>query len=132
MSKANALRGLEALTSRKDHIYSSASPNPILQDIYPPIAEFIDNIASGTKPETASHDLFRDFVRDVLRLSISHEARIEKGFVDFVLTQGDSNPILFEPQPLFLRDKDKKQIYSDVLAWKNHGEQVQKYLKSNE
>src|ERR1700733_3040014 len=132
MSKADALRGLEILTSRKTISIDQLFPDPILQGIYPPIAEFVDNIANGTKPETTSHDFFRDFVRDVLKVSNSHEARIEKGFVDFVLTQDNSNPILFELKPLFLRDKGNKQIYADILTWKNHGAQVTKYLKTNE
>ncbi len=133
MSKADALRGLEALTSRKTISIDQLFADAVFQTPYQPIVQYIESLTAGTKPETASHDLFRDLIRDVFpKVSAYHEVGAKSGFVDFVLAEENSNPIFFELKPLFFLNKDKRTIDADILTWKHHGDQVRKYLRSNE
>jgi hypothetical protein len=39
---------------------------------YEPVRQYIDNLRNATKPETATHDLFRDLIRDVLKVDVGH------------------------------------------------------------
>ncbi|HZK76094.1 MAG TPA: N-6 DNA methylase, partial [Candidatus Kapabacteria bacterium] len=99
---------------------------------YGPVREYIDNLRNATKPETATHDLFRDLIRDVLKVDVGHEVSVERGAVDYMLRQENANPIAFELKPLFYFDRDKLTLDADPVIWKNHSEQIQKYLRSNE
>ncbi|HEY3875586.1 MAG TPA: N-6 DNA methylase [Candidatus Kapabacteria bacterium] len=99
---------------------------------YGPVREYIDNLRNATKPETATHDLFRDLIRDVLKVDVGHEVSVERGAVDYMLRQENANPIAFELKPLFYFDKDRLTLDADPIIWKNHTIQIQKYLKSNE
>jgi hypothetical protein len=133
MSKADALRGLEILTSRKTISIDQLFPDPIFQTPYQPVVQYIESLAAGTKQETASHDFFRDFVRDVFpNVTAHHEVVAKRGFVDFVLIESNSNPIFFELKPLFILNKTDRRLDAEVLSWKDHGDQVRKYLRSNE
>lgn len=104
----------------------------MFENAYASVRQYIDNLRNATKPETATHDLFRDLIRDVLKVDVGHEVSVERGAVDYMLRQENANPVAFELKPLFYFDRDHLTLEADPVIWKNHAEQIKKYLKSNE
>ncbi|MFH1195521.1 MAG: N-6 DNA methylase [bacterium] len=102
---------------------------------YEPINHYIKSIFYNSKPETASHELFRDLVKDVLNTETISEVNIGDGFVDFALKESKNrvgNPVLIEIKPLFKLIKSKEILKYEPLVYTDHKEQIQKYLKKNE
>jgi len=107
--------------------------DPIEGYSYEPIKDYIKAVAFQTKPETASHDLFKTLIKDVLdydNLNAFSEVNIGFGFVDFMLKESAGNPILIELKPLFKVGKNKTFLKADSLDYTAHKDQILKYLSS--
>lgn len=100
---------------------------------YEPIKHYLKSIGEfQTKPESASHELFRLIIKDVLKFETFNEVRVSGGFVDFVIKESTGNPILIELKPLFKLIKSKGVLKPEPLDYTQHKEQILKYLKDNE
>lgn len=99
---------------------------------YDPINHYIKSISIGSKPETASHELFRDLVKDVLNRESFSEVNVGTGFVDFALRETNGNPILIELKPLFKHIKSKEKLRPEKLDYHENETQIQKYLQRNQ
>lgn len=99
---------------------------------YEPINHYIKAISIGSKPETASHELFRELVKDILKRESFSEVNVGSGFVDFALRETNGNPILIELKPLFKLYKSKELLKPETLDIKEHEGQIQKYLQRNQ
>ena len=54
---------------------------------YEPIKHYLKSIAEfQTKPESASHELFKIIIKDVLKFEAFNEVSVSGGFVDFVIS----------------------------------------------
>jgi len=99
---------------------------------YEPIKHYINSIKNQTKPETASSELFREVVKDVLNIKSFSEVNIGFGYVDFALKESVGNPLLIELKPLFKLLKPKSQLKRGELVYAEHKDQILKYLRNNE
>lgn len=107
--------------------------DPIEGYSYEPIKDYIKALAFQTKPETASHELFKTLLKDVLdydNLNAFSEVNIGFGFVDFMLKESAGNPILIELKPLFKLGKNKTHLKPETLDYTAHKDQILKYLSS--
>lgn len=107
-----------------------------IQIRYEGIGHYLESLKHGTKPETASAELMRALVKDVLQKTSFSEVKIELGFIDFAIQENKVNPLLLELKPAFDRIYDKgkkiKGIEAVKLELPNHKNQVIKYLKGND
>jgi len=100
---------------------------------YDPIKHYIKAISEfQTKPETASHELFRSIIKDTLKIEAFNEVKIGNGFVDFAIKENIGNPLLIELKPLFKFIKSKGVLKAEELDFTDHKNQVLKYLRTNE
>lgn len=99
---------------------------------YEPINHYTKAISIGTKPETASHELFRELVRDILNRESFSEVNVGTGFVDFALRETNGNPILIELKPLFKLLKSREILKPEKLDFRENEAQIQKYLQRNQ
>jgi len=100
---------------------------------YEPIKHYLKSIGEfNTKPESASHELFRVIVKDVLKYDAYGEVNLKGGFVDFVIRESVGNPILIELKPLFKLIKSKNILKPEFVDFNEHKDQVLKYLKNND
>jgi len=130
-SPKNIIKELEKLV-QKDRIEVGEFFDPTEEYQYEPIKHYITSLTIPTKPETASHELFRELVKDVLKRETFNEVSIGRNFVDFTLKESIGNPILIELKPLFKLIKSRGFLKAEELNYKEHKEQVLKYLKKNE
>lgn len=99
---------------------------------------FIKNLLSGTKPETALREAFfagQSLLSRYLASEMIPEVNTGVGFVDYKMVVGNRF-ILLELKPLFdtvTRDsksgKEVIKLKQKKLEWKNHLEQIIKYIK---
>ena len=99
---------------------------------YEPIKHYIETLKNQTKPETAASELFREIIKDVLKIKSFSEVNIGTGYIDFALKESVGNPILIELKPFFRLFKNASQLRVEELDYTEHKEQVLKYLKNNE
>ena len=100
---------------------------------YDPIKHYIKAISEfQTKPETASHELFRSIIKDTLKIEAFNEVKIGNGFVDFAIKENVGNPLLIELKPLFKFIKSKGVLKAEELDFTDHKNQMLKYLRTNE
>ncbi|RKY96221.1 MAG: hypothetical protein DRQ13_06090, partial [Ignavibacteriae bacterium] len=130
-SPKNIIKELEKLVE-KDRIDVGEFFDPTEDYRYEPIKHYINSLIIPTKPETASHELFRELVKDVLKRETFNEVSIGRNFVDFTLKESIGNPILIELKPLFKLIKSRGFLKPEELNYKEHKDQVLKYLKKNE
>ncbi len=97
---------------------------------YAPIKKYLLDLAHHTKPETASEQLFRAIVADVLPVSIFSQVNIGDGFVDFVIPEVNG-AVLLELKPLF-QSHSETQLRRYELKPKQHLTQIRKYLHQHE
>jgi len=130
-SPKNIIKELEKLVER-DRIDVGEFFDPTEEYRYEPIRHYITSLTIPTKPESASHELFRELVKDVLKRETFNEVSIGRNFVDFTLKESIGNPILIELKPLFKLIKSRGFLKPEELNYKEHKDQVLKYLKKNE
>ncbi|MFZ2323916.1 MAG: N-6 DNA methylase [Ignavibacteriaceae bacterium] len=99
---------------------------------YDAIRHFLDSLKNQTKPETAASELFREVVKDILKIKSFSEVNIGNGFIDFALKESVGNPILIELKPFFRLFKNGTQLRIEELIYTEHKDQILKYLKNNE
>ncbi|KAF0150319.1 MAG: endonuclease-methyltransferase fusion protein [Ignavibacteria bacterium] len=132
MTSKQIITELENLTSKKS-IDVSRVFDYTEEFNYEPIKHYIKSIGEfNTKPESASHELFKVIVKDVLKYETFGEVNLKGGFVDFVIKESVGNPVLIELKPLFKLIKSKNNLKPEELDFKEHKEQVLKYLKNND
>jgi len=101
-SPLTPLESIDLLVKNKVIPVGPFDDQEMFEYAYGPIREYIDNLRNATKPETATHDLFRDLIRDILKVDVGHEVSVERGAIDYMLRQENANPIAFELKPLFI------------------------------
>lgn len=132
MNPKHIIKELENLYN-KDFIKIDQSLDYTEEFNYEPIKHYLKSIAEfSTKPESASHELFKILVKDVLRIEVFSEVSVRGGFVDFAIKESVGNPILIELKPLFKFVKGKGILKPDQLNYNDHEEQILKYLRDNE
>jgi len=101
---------------------------------YEPINNYLRNLLGEVKPETALSELFRDLLTDTCNIQKFPERNIHSGFVDYVIKDKIAgNPILIELKPIFIiKNKKQQTIRQTDLDFKQHKDQIQKYLKSKD
>lgn len=126
------LSELQTLVQKNSIVVANFFPTE--QDFsYEPIKHYIKAISEfQTKPETASHELFRSIIKDTLKIEAFNEVKIGNGFVDFAIKENVGNPLLIELKPLFKFIKSKGVLKAEELDFTDHKNQVLKYLKTNE
>jgi len=98
---------------------------------YEPINQYLLMLGQQTKPETASEHLFRALLEDTVGAVTFPQVNIGVGYVDFILPETGSTPVLLELKPLFTR-YDAEELHSHKLSPRAHLEQVKKYLCKHE
>lgn len=132
MNPKQIIKELEKLVTKESIEVSSLFDNTEEFD-YEPIKHYIKAIAEfQTKPESASHELFKLVIKDVLKFETFNEVGVSGGFVDFVMKESIGNPILIELKPLFKLIKSKSILKPERLDFDEHKPQILKYLKNNE
>lgn len=106
--------------------------DPTKEFEYEPIGHYLNSIKNQSKPETASNELFRQVIKDVLKMEPYGEVYIGTGFIDFTIKESIGNPLLIELKPLFKLNKTKGEIRREELFYEEHENQILKYLKNNE
>src|SRR3990170_4235587 len=104
--------------------------DPTKEFEYEPIRHYINSIKNQTKPETASGELFREVIKDLLGMETFSEVNIGSGYVDFTIKESIGNPLLIELKPLFKLNKAKGEIRGIELSYEEHENQILKYLKN--
>jgi len=130
-SPKNIIKELEKLVE-KERIDVGEIFDPVEEYRYEPIKHYINSLRVPTKPETASHELFRELVKDVLKRESFNEVSIGRNFVDFTIKESIGNPILIELKPLFKLIRSKGILRPETLNYSDHKVQILKYLKRNE
>lgn len=130
-SPKNIIKELEKLVDKRK-IDVGEIFDPVEEYRYEPIKHYINSLQIPTKPETASHELFRELVKDVLKRETFNEVSIGRNFVDFTIKESIGNPILIELKPLFKLIKSKGILKPETLNYSDHKNQILKYLKKNE
>jgi hypothetical protein len=98
---------------------------------YEPINQYLLMLGQQTKPETASEHLFRALIEDLVGAVTFPQVNIGVGYVDFILPETGSTPMLLELKPLFTR-YDAEELRSHKLNPRTPLEQVKKYLCKHE
>jgi len=111
VNAAEILKTLRELTERKEIEFL-----PLAKDLeklpqWPPAARYIRVLSEGTKPETASEDLFTALCKELLKIEPSRQVIVRDGWVDFRVTEPNARPIPFELKSLFRRDGDSLRRY---------------------
>ncbi len=114
----------------KNEIDISEFFNPKDSFKYEPIKHYIDSLRRLSKPETAANELLRTLFFDILQKRPYTEVRENSGFVDFVISESDGNPLLLELKPLFTLHSSKTKIVIEPLEFELHKNQILRYLKS--
>lgn len=96
------------------------------------IGHFLRSMFHAVKPETASGELMRAIVTDILRKEAFAEHPVTDGFIDFAIQENVVNPILLELKPAYSFNEKKECIEQKELKFIHHKNQIQKYLKSND
>jgi hypothetical protein len=105
--------------------------NFIAQSKNSAIQKYLNSLKSGTKPETATSELFVKIINN--NNDFVPEVRLQGGgFVDFIAKKGNNNPVLIELKPTFVFNDKKTYLQYRNLNFAHHKEQVTKYLKSND
>jgi len=103
---------------------------------YPYLQHYLGNILYSGKPETATAELLRHLVEDVLHEEGFSEVKIKAGFADLIIQEKKVNPLVIELKPGFIRTEDKhgktNGIAANKLIYSEHQSQVQKYLTAND
>ena len=123
-----ALRSLTEKTALRRQDLGAASGK---FSAYEPINEYLLMLGQQTKPETASEHLFRALIEDTVGAVTFPQVNIGVGYVDFILPETGSTPVLLELKPLFAR-YDAEELRSHKLSARAHLEQVKKYLCKHE
>jgi hypothetical protein len=131
LQKPDILAALRALTEktvlrRQDLSGAEGQFSP-----YGPINQYLLMLGQQTKPETASEHLFRALIEDLVGSVTFPQVNIGVGYVDFILPETGSTPVLLELKPLFTR-YDAEELRSHKLNPRTHLEQVKKYLCKHE
>ena len=90
---------------------------------YEPINEYLLMLGQQTKPETTSEHLFRALIEDTVGAVTFPQLNIGVGYVDFILPETGSTPVLLELKPLFTR-YDAEELRSHKLNPRTHLEQI--------
>jgi len=97
---------------------------------------YLTSLLYASKPETASAELLRHLVEDILKAEGYSEVKLKIGFADFVIEERKMHPLVIELKPGFVRTETKQRkvsgIKSVALDYHEHQKQVQKYLTSND
>ncbi len=99
---------------------------------YAQLERFINDLGSSGKPETQVQNLFDRLLEDVLGKTAVPEVNIGSGFVDYVLKDENSQPVLIELKPLFYLDDGVGILKAIPAKWERHQDQIRKYLFKND
>ena len=98
---------------------------------YGPIKLLIEQFKLKAKPESATSELFRQIIKDVLGLKITPEVNYEGAFVDYTIHEKEQgNPVLVEIKPLFKRSLKATTLTRFEFKYYLYQDQIQKYLKN--
>ena len=127
MTKKSIIDSLKLLCS-EDEIIVNSELNKFSE--YAPIAEYIENLKINVKPETATTELIRYLLKDIIEGKVGSEVNYEGSFIDIIISEkGVGNPICLELKPLFKFDKKKNILKQEDFKYEPHQIQIQKYLR---
>lgn len=103
---------------------------------YTHFRHYLEGLLYASKPETASAELMRHLVEDILKVEGYSEVKLKIGFADFVVEERKLNPLVIELKAGFERTENKSGEVTGIrplsLDYREHQPQVQKYLTSND
>jgi hypothetical protein len=131
MDKPGILHSLRELTNSREIPLMPLLDKSSRLSEYEPINEYILNLKNGSKPESASENLLRSVVTDILGLRLQPQLNVVSGFVDFAVMEGGTEPVLIELKALFDLYSDER-LTSHPLKPASHLDQIKNYLHKHE
>ncbi len=101
VNAAEILNTLRELTERKEIEFLLFAKDLEKLPRWQPAARYIQVLSEGTKPETASEDLFTALFKELLKIEPSRQVTVRDGWVDFRVREPNARPIPFELKALF-------------------------------
>lgn len=131
MDAAHVIQSLRDLTERKEVEFL-----PLAQALdhlpeYAPAAKYLKSLRDGSKPETASEELFLALFRDLFRLEPARQVIVRDGWVDFLVQEPNARVLPVELKALFHCDRPDKLRRHDVNP-DHHRTQIKNYLTEHE
>jgi hypothetical protein len=130
VNAAEILKTLHELTERKEIEFLPFAKDLEKPPQWLPAARYIQVLSEGTKPETASEDLFTALCKELLKIEPSRQVIVRDGWVDFRVTETNARPIPFELKSLFRRDGDSLRRYDANPD--HYKDQIKNYLSEHE
>jgi hypothetical protein len=130
VNAAEILKTLRELTERKEIEFLPFAKDLEKLPQWLPAARYIQVLSEGTKPETASEDLFTALCKELLKIEPSRQVIVRDGWVDFRVTEPNARPIPFELKSLFRRDGDSLRRYDANPD--HYKDQIKNYLSEHE
>jgi len=96
------------------------------------IEYYLHCLINKVKPETASAELLKSIVKEILDKIAFSEQKVKDGFIDLAIQETVVNPILIELKPNFFFNQEKECLKSHPLSYQHHKTQIQKYLIAND
>ena len=109
---------------------------PLAQEIeslpaWQPAAKYLQDLRDGSKPETASENVFTALCKEVLKIEPVRQVIVRDGWVDFRINEPNARPIPFELKSLFRRETPEKLRRYDANP-DHHKNQIKNYLSEHE
>jgi N-6 DNA Methylase len=131
VNAAEILNTLRELTDRKEIEFLPFAKDLERLPKWQPAARYIQVLGEGTKPETASEDLFTALFRELLKIEPSRQITVRDGWVDFRVREPNARPIPFELKALFKRDTPDTLRRYDANP-DHYKDQIKNYLSEHE
>ncbi len=131
MNAAEILNTLRELTARKEIEFLPFAKDLEKLPRWQPAARYIQVLSEGTKPETASEDLFTALFKELLKIEPSRQVTVRDGWVDFRVKEPNARPIPFELKALFKRDTPDTLRRYDANP-DHYKDQIKNYLSEHE
>ncbi len=130
MNASEILNTLRELTERKEIEFLPFAKGLEKLPSWPPAARYIQVLREGSKPETASEDVFTALFRELLKIEPVRQVIVRDGWVDFRINEPNARPIPFELKSLFRRDGDS--LHRHDANPDHHKDQIKNYLSEHE
>ncbi len=122
----------EILKSISDFFKQEIIPYDTVSSVkfdFEPINDYIASLRSKVKSETATGQLFYEFMKNIFEGEVKPEVNIEGRFIDFILhDRGTGNPICIELKPLFSYKDSKNALTRFDFNYRKHENQIKNYL----
>ncbi|MGH7953721.1 MAG: hypothetical protein ACREFE_17630, partial [Limisphaerales bacterium] len=131
MNAAEILKILSELTERKEVDFLLLAKEFEKLPAWQPAAKYLQDLRDGSKPETASENLFIALCKEILKTEPVRQVIVRDGWVDFRINEPNARPIPVELKSLFRRDSSALLRRYEAKP-EQHKEQVKNYLSEHE